>query len=91
MLWVVAYDVRDNRRRRRVEKVLRGYGFRVQYSVFECRIGKTKLGQLKQELCKQTKPEDSLLFYGLCEACEPKVIAVPERDPFDSDDDTVVL
>jgi len=83
--WVVAYDVCDDRRRRRVEKALRGYGFRVQYSVFECRIDTRKLERLKRELALEVEAEDSLRFYPLCEACERKIRTVPEDDPFDSE------
>ncbi len=36
--YVLAYDVTDDRERARVSKVLAGYGFRVQKSVFECRL-----------------------------------------------------
>lgn len=35
-LIVVCYDVADDRRRRRLVRVLEGYGVRVQESVFEC-------------------------------------------------------
>lgn len=36
--YVAVYDISDDRERRRVEKVLKGYGFRVQKSVFECKL-----------------------------------------------------
>jgi len=38
MLWVVCYDVVDDRRRYRIMKTMTGYGDRVQYSVFECEL-----------------------------------------------------
>ncbi len=44
--YVIAYDISDQRERNRVSKVLTGYGFRVQKSVFECSLspgGKTKM------------------------------------------------
>ena len=85
MLWVVAYDVHNDRRRRRVEKALRGYGFRVQYSVFECRIDTRKLERLQGELTKEIETEDRLRFYQLCESCQQKVRTVPEDDPLDSE------
>ena len=85
MTWIVAYDIRSDKRRRRVEKVLRGYGFRVQYSVFACKIGTRQLERLRRELVAEVKDDDSLRFYMLCESCERKAIAVPDEDPFDSD------
>lgn len=37
-LWVVAYDSPNNKRRRKLAKLLEGYGERLQWSVFECRL-----------------------------------------------------
>ena len=37
-LFAVCYDVSNDRERYRVDKLLKGYGFRVQKSVFECRL-----------------------------------------------------
>jgi CRISPR-associated protein Cas2 len=34
--YIVAYDIRDEVRLRRVHDVVRGYGIRLQYSVFLC-------------------------------------------------------
>lgn len=38
--YVVAYDISDDRERRRVDTLLCGFGFRVQKSVFECRLSR---------------------------------------------------
>ncbi len=34
--WLVAYDIRDDRRLRQVNDVVRSFGTRMQYSVFLC-------------------------------------------------------
>ena len=47
--YVVVYDISDNSERRRIDKVLKGFGFRIQKSVFECRM--TKKG--KKDLIEQ--------------------------------------
>ncbi|QBH13166.1 CRISPR-associated endonuclease Cas2 [Desulfobacter hydrogenophilus] len=49
-LVVVAYDISSNKRRNTLVKLLRGYGVRVNYSVFECRIGKAGLSALKMRI-----------------------------------------
>lgn len=49
-LYVVAYDVSDDRERLRVDKVLGGFGFRVQKSVYECRLSRHARGQLRERL-----------------------------------------
>ena len=45
--YVVVYDISDNKERRKVNNILIGFGFRVQKSVFECRLDKRYLNQLK--------------------------------------------
>lgn len=35
-LWIVCYDIGDDRRRRQVVRILEGYGVRVLESAFEC-------------------------------------------------------
>ncbi len=71
---VVAYDIPDDRRRLRVAKILLGYGERVQYSVFECRITKVQYLRMKERLDDVIDPvEDRVSFYSLCEACCKKV------------------
>ena len=47
--YAVVYDISSDPERTRVDKVLKGFGFRVQKSVFECRL--TKRG--KQELIEK--------------------------------------
>lgn len=49
--YAVVYDITCNRERGRVDKVLKGYGFRVQKSVFECKL---KRGE-KDELIRRLK------------------------------------
>lgn len=37
--YLVCYDIRDDKRLRKVAKVMLGFGDRVQYSVFRCMLG----------------------------------------------------
>ena len=61
---IVSYDISDNKRRRMVAKILEEFGERVQYSVFECILNKTKLGHLKQALSHVTlEGEESIIIY----------------------------
>ncbi len=45
-LFVACYDISNDRERRRMDKLLCGYGFRTQKSVFECHLGKSQKQQL---------------------------------------------
>ena len=51
-LWVIAYDTPSNKRRRKLAKLLEGYGLRVQWSVFECRLRSEEIRMLKQRLLR---------------------------------------
>ena len=65
--WLVCYDVRDNKRRRKLVKFLEQRCQRVQYSVFECPLTEKKLSELveKKWLPVLKLSEDSLRIYPL--------------------------
>ena len=46
-LWVIAYDSPCDKRRRKMAKLLKGYGERLQWSVFECRLQPHQLLRLR--------------------------------------------
>lgn len=68
---LISYDVRTDdeagrRRLRRVARVCRDWGQRVQYSVFECELDPAQWARLKARLLAEIDPErDSLRFYFL--------------------------
>ncbi len=67
--YLVAYDVRDDKRLRKVAKILEGFGTRLQYSLFHCYLTETELEKLRWELARIMDAEDSLLVIGLCRHC----------------------
>ena len=69
-LWyLITYDVRDSKRLRNVAKHLEGYGERLQFSVFRCRLTEREKERLQWEVTQKMKPEDDLLIIGLCQKC----------------------
>jgi CRISPR-associated protein Cas2 len=66
---LVTYDIATTkpageRRLASVAKVCEGYGTRVQYSVFECRVSGTALAKMLRELADEIEPsEDSITIY----------------------------
>ena len=62
-LYIVAYDIPSNRRRKKVSDILEGYGKRVQYSVFELVLAKSKYDEMRRRLSRYVNFEDSLRFY----------------------------
>ena len=45
-LYIVAYDISDPKRWRKVFKVMNGYGAWVQLSVFQCRMSRQRRAEL---------------------------------------------
>lgn len=73
-LWyLVTYDVRDPKRLAKTAKKIEGYGQRIQYSVFRCRLSDREREKLRWDLSKILENEDDLLIIGLCERCAAKV------------------
>ena len=80
---LVAYDVRDPKRLRKVAHQLEAYGTRIQYSIFRCRLNELALEKLHWELVKIMAEEDDLLIIPLCTRCASKV---PEHSSGDRTD-----
>jgi CRISPR-associated protein Cas2 len=71
---VITYDVREDKRRTKIHRVLKSYGQWMQFSVFECNVSETEYVRLRSRLGKLIKPEqDSIRFYFLCGCCKAKV------------------
>ncbi len=61
---VIAYDTPSDKRRRRMVSVLKSYGERRQYSVFEARVSREQWAILKGKLAKVVdEAEDILAVY----------------------------
>ena len=74
-MYVISYEIYSDKLRNKVAKVLEGYGVRIQYSVFECRINEKKCKELYGKLMKLTQDmtEGSICFYFICGKCEGKI------------------
>ncbi len=50
MFTIISYDIVSDKRRTKVMKLLKGYGTRVQYSVFECVLDSAEFAKVGREL-----------------------------------------
>lgn len=70
--WLVAYDIRDDVRLRRVHDVVRSHGDRLQYSVFLCDLTPMEKLALKTALREVVnQAHDSIVFIDLGEPDRP--------------------
>lgn len=95
MVILVCYDVSTTdragqKRLRRVAKACRDYGQRVQYSLFECRVGDKEWVRLRHRLMSEIDSKaDSLRFYFLDEVAVARVEHAGVREPRDLADPLV--
>jgi CRISPR-associated protein Cas2 len=91
MFVLISYDVatgdaEGERRLRRVAKVCKDYGQRVQYSVFECIVDPAQWAYLKQRLINEIDLEkDSLRFYYLGSNWRRRVEHIGAKETIDQE------
>lgn len=77
---LICYDVRDPARYRKVYRIIRGHGRRLQYSVFRCRLDDSEIEKLRWRLAEVMDSEDSLLIIDLCPRCASRAISRNQVD-----------
>jgi CRISPR-associated protein Cas2 len=91
MMVLVSYDVSMEdaagpRRLRRVAKVCKNFGQRVQYSVFECIVDPAQWAMLRQNLIDEIdESKDSLRFYFLGANWRKRVEHVGAKEGIDQE------
>lgn len=71
MLRLVAYDISDPGRLRRIAKCCERFGVRIEKSVFESRLGNECFQAFWKQLGELIEPtEDSLVMVPVCATCE---------------------
>ena len=69
MFYVIAFDIHDNKRRRKAVKLLLSYGIRIQYYVFEMILENRDVEKLQIGLKKILTDDDSFRIYGFNMNC----------------------
>jgi len=60
---LITYDISDDKKRRKVEKLLSSYGYRANYSVFEIETTKSQYKKIINKLKELTSKEDNIRVY----------------------------
>lgn len=75
-LYIVAYDIADQKRWRRVFRTMKGYGRWLQLSVFQCRLSgrrRADLGAALERLIHHAEDHVVILDLGLADEVDPRV------------------
>jgi CRISPR-associated protein Cas2 len=73
--YIVSYDICDDKRLRKVAKVMEGFGQRVQYSVFECDLTPTDVVRMRSKLLPVMHArEDQVLFIDIGPSNSPRQV-----------------
>ena len=88
---LIAFDIADDSRRRRVTAVLLPHGERLQESVFDIALSDAELGRLKSDLeAELDLHHDVLHVFQLCRDCHRLAHRIPDK-PADADDGHVII
>ncbi|MDD3651952.1 CRISPR-associated endonuclease Cas2 [Immundisolibacter sp.] len=78
-LYIVAYDIADEKRWRAVFKIMKGYGEWLQLSVFQCRLSPRRHAELIELLTgaiNQRQDHVLLLNIGPADKVDPRVVSL---------------
>ena len=79
-MFIVAYDIKRDRIRRKVSKILEDYGTRVQFSIFECDITQKEAEQIISRFHGLIDVEtDSVIIYFYCANCKQKEVVIGKK------------
>jgi CRISPR-associated protein Cas2 len=78
-LYIISYDIRDQKRWKKIYKTLKGFGEWLQLSVFQCRLGKMSALRLEatlREIMNQNEDHVLIIDIGPAENINPKVRSI---------------
>lgn len=79
---VIVYQIKSNRLRTKLRKILLSYGNPVQNSVFECRLSGSQFKELLkniENIKAQLSESDSVRLYNVCKNCVSKTVIIGNK------------
>ena len=96
MMVLITYDIQTSKpkgakRLRRVAKICKNYGQRVQFSVFECSLEPDKWVKVRQKLIDEIDLEkDSLRFYFLGANWKRRIEHIGAKETYDVEGSLII-
>lgn len=78
-LYIIAYDIADQKRWRAIFRLLHGYGEWLQLSVFQCRLSRLRHAELLatlDEIIHHKEDHVILMDLGLADTVKPKIVSL---------------
>lgn len=91
LTYIVTYDVRDDKRLKKVAMKMEGFGVRIQYSVFKCKLSDREMERMKWEVTSLMKIEDDLLIIRLCCKCRSNIYHRGAGNSWDDKDEPCII
>lgn len=76
MRYIICYDIPDDKTRANIVNYLEQFAWRVQYSVFSCRLDTARAALVWNDLLSiaDATKGDSVLMVPLCKSCEKNLL-----------------
>lgn len=91
--YIITYDIEEDRDRNKIMKILKDYGNRLQYSVYQCNLDEKNLMALVKKLQKRLRSQnDSIIVFKLCNKCYSEIrMYGSKKEILSRDDDDVII
>ena len=94
-MYLISYDISENKRRNKIFKELKNYGRHVQFSVFECELDRKRYRQLYTSLLRLMDgcEEGNIRIYQICASCSKTMCTIgnpTENTAADEEQETIV-
>lgn len=91
-LYLVVYDISNDKRRTKLHKKLLDFGSPVQYSVFECLLDAKHRMKMDNAISKIIRPrKDAVRIYFICDECAKKVIVTCGKEVLKDTNEPLVV
>lgn len=81
MKYIIAYDIKNDTKRRKIAKHLEKNAIRIQKSVFFIDTNKTKLQKILKVLSKINNKNGTIHCFSICKNCSNRALFIGETKP----------
>lgn len=82
-IYIVTYDISDQRRWRKIFRLMKGYGEWLQLSVFQCRLSSRRHAELVATLDEMIHHDEDhvvIMDVGMAERIKPRITSLGKAD-----------